>query len=54
MIRYKGLVENIPSPGHKSILESQEKVQNEPYAERPTSQTADIVERVRSLVRSDL
>ena len=39
---------------HKSFLEGQEQVENEPRAGRPsTSKTDDNVERVRSLVRSD-
>jgi hypothetical protein len=47
-------LENIPCPGHKSVLEGQEKVENEPHAGRPsTSKMDDIVERVRTLVRSD-
>ena len=52
MKSYKALMENIPSPGHKSFLEGLE--QDEPHAGKPsTSKTDDIVERVRSLVRSD-
>ena len=39
---------------HKSFLEDQEQVEEEPLAGRPsTSKTDDNVERVRSLVRSD-
>ena len=39
---------------HKSFLEGQEQVEDEPRAGRPsTSKTDDSVERVRSLVRSD-
>ena len=39
---------------HKSFLEGQEQVEDEPRAGRPsTSKTDDNVERVRSLVRSD-
>ena len=38
---------------HKSFLEGQEQVEDEPHAGRPsTSKTDDNVERVRSLVRS--
>ena len=40
--------------GHKSFLEGQEQLEDEPHAGRPsTSKTDDNVERVRSLVRSD-
>ena len=39
---------------HKSFLEGQEQVEDEPRVGRPsTSKTDDIVERVRSLVMSD-
>ena len=38
---------------HKSFLEGQEQVEDEPHAGRQTSKTDDNVERVRSLVRSD-
>jgi len=39
--------------GHKSFLEGQEQVEDEPLAGRPsTSKTDDNVERVRSFVRS--
>jgi hypothetical protein len=51
---YNGLVENIPCLCQKSVLEGQENMENEPNAGRPsTSKMDDIVERVRSLVRSD-
>jgi len=51
---YKGLMENVPYPGHKSFLEGREQVEDETRAGRPsTSKTDDSVERVRSLVRSD-
>jgi len=53
MKSYKGLMENIPHPGHKSFLEGREQVEDEPRAGRPTSKTEDNVEIVRSLVRSD-
>ena len=54
MKSYKGLVENFPYPGHKSLLEGREQVEDEPHTGRPsTSKTNDNVERVRSLVRSD-
>ena len=54
MESYKGLMENIPYPGHKSFLEGREKVEDEPRAGRlSTSKTDDSVERVRSLVSSD-
>jgi hypothetical protein len=40
---------------HKSFLEGREQVEDEPRAGRPsTSKTDDNVERVRSLVRSDI
>ena len=52
-------MENIPYPGHKcygwhkSFLEGQEQVEDDPRAGRPsTSKTYDNVQRVRSLVRS--
>jgi len=39
---------------HNSFLEGQEQVEDEPHEGRPSpSKTDDIVERVRSLVRSD-
>ena len=39
---------------HKSFLEGQEQVEDEPCAGRPTTSKTDVnVERVRSLVRSD-
>ena len=54
MKSYKGLMENILYPGHKSFLEGREQVEDEPRAGRPsTSKTDDNVERVRSFVRSD-
>ena len=60
MKSYKGLMENIPYPGHKysdgikSFLEGREQVEDEPRAGRlSTSKTDDNVEKVRSLVRSD-
>ena len=47
-------MENIPYPGHKSFLEGQEQVEDEPRAGRPSTSKMDKnVERVRSLVRSD-
>ena len=54
MKSYKGLMENIPYPGHRSFLEGREQVEDKPCAGRPsTSKTDDNVERVRSVVRSD-
>ena len=54
MKSYKGLMENIHYPGHKSFLEGREQVEDEPRAGRTsTSKTDGNVERVRSLVRSD-
>jgi hypothetical protein len=48
-------VENVPCPGHKSILEGQEKVENELHAGRhSSSKMDDIVERVRSVVNRSL
>jgi hypothetical protein len=55
MESYKGLLENVPCPGHKSVLEGQDKVENEPHVGRHCfSKTDDIVERVRSLVNRSL
>ena len=55
MKSYKGLMESIPYPGHNSFLEGREQVEDEPRAGRPSiSKMDDSVERVRSLVRSDL
>jgi hypothetical protein len=34
MESYKGIVENVACPGYKSVLEGQEKVENEPHVER--------------------
>jgi len=46
MKSYKGLMENIPCPGHKSFLEGREQVADEPRAGRPsTSKTDDSVEK---------
>ena len=54
MKSYKGPMENIPYPGHKSFLEGREKVEDEPRAGRlSTSKPDDNVERVRSVVSSD-
>src|SRR5215469_2744024 len=60
MKSYKGLMENISLSRaqvfrwHKSFLEGQEQVEDEPHAGRlSTSKMDDSVERVRSLVRSD-
>ena len=39
---------------YKSFLEGREQVEDEPHAGRPTSKKNDNVERVGSLVRSDL
>jgi hypothetical protein len=37
MESYKGLVENVPCPGHKCVLEGYEKVENEPNAATPST-----------------
>jgi hypothetical protein len=54
MESYIRLEGNIICPGHKSVLEGQVKVENEPHAGRPsTSKTDVIVKRVMFLMRSE-
>jgi len=52
MKSYKGLVENFPYPGHKSLLEGREQVEDEPRAGRPSTSKTD--DSGKSEVRSSI